>query len=131
MPEPANRSSLRAGKRGAEADELDMTIQFRCTGCAEAFSVPDNMAGTQANCNKCGALLTIPAPGAAPAPARGELEKADAFLLCAVVIRVEGIARVLRRRHPGIADRPAQPHVRDRQRAPRAMIGIGAPLLIL
>lgn len=41
-----------------------MTITFSCAGCGDGFSVPDSMAGSRASCNKCGAVLQVPATGA-------------------------------------------------------------------
>lgn len=39
-----------------------MTIQFQCYSCANPFNVPEEMAGTRARCNGCGAIVTIPTP---------------------------------------------------------------------
>jgi phage FluMu protein Com len=38
-----------------------MPITLRCSSCAQALKVPDNMAGRRGKCPKCGAVLVIPA----------------------------------------------------------------------
>jgi phage FluMu protein Com len=45
-----------------------MPIEFRCTNCEQLLRVPDDAAGKNARCPKCGALATIPSPGAAAGP---------------------------------------------------------------
>jgi ribosomal protein S27E len=44
-------------------------IQFNCNGCGNPFSVPESMGGTQASCDQCGTIVTIPTPGLGPVPA--------------------------------------------------------------
>ena len=66
-----------------------------------------------------------------PPVARGQLEIPHPLLLRPVVIRVERIPRLLRRRDPRIADRPLQPHVRHRQRALVPVKLVRPPLLPL
>jgi hypothetical protein len=42
-----------------------MPIQFYCQGCGQAFQVADQMAGQQARCKRCGAMVVVPAPSVA------------------------------------------------------------------
>jgi predicted RNA-binding Zn-ribbon protein involved in translation (DUF1610 family) len=37
-----------------------MAISFQCTTCAKRLKVPDELAGKQARCPSCGALLVVP-----------------------------------------------------------------------
>src|SRR5262245_58348310 len=39
-----------------------MPIQFFCQKCGQRFQVQDSMAGKQASCKRCGAVLTVPHP---------------------------------------------------------------------
>ena len=68
---------------------------------------------------------------AAPTLAGRQLEVADPFLFGAVVVRVVGVAGILRGCDPGIADRPLEAHVRHRERPAGAVVVVGAALLIL
>jgi phage FluMu protein Com len=43
-----------------------MPIEFRCTQCNRLLRTQDETAGKKAKCPECGAILTIPTPGAAP-----------------------------------------------------------------
>ncbi len=43
-------------------------IEFRCQQCEAVLRTPDGTEGKQAKCPQCGALMTIPAPAARPAP---------------------------------------------------------------
>ncbi len=48
-------------------------IRFTCTGCGGQFNVPENFAGRQARCKKCGTAIIVPAaiktpPVPPPAP---------------------------------------------------------------
>lgn len=45
-------------------------IEFRCSGCGKAYSVPDNLAGRTARCKQCQTSLVVPSasPTVAPAP---------------------------------------------------------------
>jgi len=45
-----------------------MPIEFRCTGCQQQLRVPDESAGKNAKCPKCGAILVVPAAFGAPFP---------------------------------------------------------------
>jgi hypothetical protein len=58
-----------------------MPITFKCTGCGTSMTVPDQHAGKQGKCKKCGAMITAPAAKAAPAkaaPAKAAPAKAGA-----------------------------------------------------
>ena len=44
-----------------------MAIQLRCT-CGQTLSVADNQVGVIVRCPQCGSSITVPAPGAVPAP---------------------------------------------------------------
>lgn len=50
-----------------------MSITFECTGCGTSMKVPDQHAGKQGKCKKCGAMIKAPAPAA-----KGEAKKAAA-----------------------------------------------------
>lgn len=54
-----------------------MPIEFRCTQCNRLLRTGDETAGKKAKCPECGAIVTIPAPGA-PAEAAGPPAGADA-----------------------------------------------------
>jgi len=41
-------------------------IQFSCYTCGNSFSVSETLGGTQASCNRCGAIVDIPMPGMNP-----------------------------------------------------------------
>ncbi len=41
-----------------------MPIEFRCTQCGRVLRVGDDVAGRQAQCPECKAIMTIPSPGA-------------------------------------------------------------------
>lgn len=45
-----------------------MPIEFRCTSCQQQLRVPDDSAGKNAKCPKCGAIVSIPPPGGLPPP---------------------------------------------------------------
>lgn len=56
-----------------------MPIALSCPGCKSQYQIPDEFAGRQTKCRKCGANLQIPGsaaapPPAPPAPEAGELE---------------------------------------------------------
>jgi ribosomal protein S27E len=42
-----------------------MAIEFRCTQCHKLLRIGDDAAGKQAKCPECGAILPVPAAGAA------------------------------------------------------------------
>jgi uncharacterized membrane protein len=50
-----------------------MSIEFRCPSCQQQLRVPDDSAGKNAKCPKCGTIAAIPTPGGfsagSPAPA--------------------------------------------------------------
>ena len=39
-----------------------MAIDFLCSGCGEAFSVPETLAGKKAKCESCGTIVQVPVP---------------------------------------------------------------------
>ena len=45
-----------------------MPIEFRCTGCQQQLRVPDESAGKNAKCPKCGAVVVVPSALGAPFP---------------------------------------------------------------
>ncbi len=45
-----------------------MPIDFRCNGCGKLLRTADDTAGRPAQCPECGALTTVPTPGATPGP---------------------------------------------------------------
>jgi hypothetical protein len=56
-----------------------MPIALSCSGCKSQYQIPDEFAGRQTKCRKCGASLQIPGRAAPPPPAppaaeAGELE---------------------------------------------------------
>ncbi len=42
-----------------------MSITFNCPHCKQLFSVPDNLAHTQAACSQCGEVIAVPGPAVA------------------------------------------------------------------
>lgn len=58
-----------------------MTIQFACTKCSTVLEAPDNFAGKQGKCSKCGVLNVIPrqTPPASLAPAQSSKQFKLAF----------------------------------------------------
>ncbi len=40
--------------------ECYMPIQFSCSNCGAAFNASESMAGSQARCNGCGAIVVVP-----------------------------------------------------------------------
>jgi phage FluMu protein Com len=54
-----------------------MPIEFRCAQCQKLLRTPDDTAGKQAKCPDCGAIVQVPAAGAAPlpVPASGSFEE--------------------------------------------------------
>ncbi len=54
-----------------------MSIHFQCHGCGKDFHVPETMAGTQARCNGCGSIVTIPVPGLTPLDAEATSPQFD------------------------------------------------------
>ena len=40
-------------------------IEFTCSGCGRAFTVPEAMAGRKARCKSCGSALIVPMPAPA------------------------------------------------------------------
>ena len=50
-----------------------MAIRFKCPGCGQAYSVPEQSAGSKARCKACGNTVVIPAagPGAAKQAPQG------------------------------------------------------------
>jgi len=52
-----------------------MPIALSCSGCKSQYQIPDEFAGRQTKCRKCGATLQIPAGASIAAPAEaGDLE---------------------------------------------------------
>jgi hypothetical protein len=43
-----------------------MPIPAQCGQCGQRYQVPDQMAGKQAKCKKCGAIVVVPTPGSPP-----------------------------------------------------------------
>lgn len=43
-----------------------MTIEFRCAQCNRLLRTGDDTGGKQAKCPECGAVTTVPVPGAVP-----------------------------------------------------------------
>jgi phage FluMu protein Com len=48
-----------------------MAIEFRCAQCGRLLRTADDTAGKPAQCPECGAITTIPVPGAAIPPTSG------------------------------------------------------------
>jgi ribosomal protein S27E len=46
-----------------EKATVSMPIEFRCPSCQQQLRVPDDSAGKNAKCPKCGAIAVIPTPG--------------------------------------------------------------------
>ncbi len=44
-----------------------MAIAFKCPGCGQVYSVPEQSAGRKARCKACGNTVVIPAAGPSPA----------------------------------------------------------------
>src|SRR5262245_9167805 len=60
-----------------------MAIPFQCHQCGGQFAAPEQLAGKKAKCQRCGAVVQVPAAAAAPAFAatpegpRGDLFQAS------------------------------------------------------
>ena len=56
-----------------------MPISFSCSGCGQAYKVPDESAGRSTKCRKCGTLVSIPTTSSIAAQPAAPRPAADAF----------------------------------------------------
>src|SRR5207248_1660944 len=56
------------GLRGPSGELSAMAISTLCPGCKALFRLPDELAGKQVKCQKCGQRFMVPGIGAGAAP---------------------------------------------------------------